>query len=313
MTVYYKGSGQYCYANSLAMALSKEEEYDPGYLECLTGVAISAFLTEDGLPFFSSKFNAPDKGINYALDHLGYNYTHYFSKIPDRFEGDKAFQELELLMENGPVIVGPVDMGKLVYIPNHAYLGGVDHYIVVHCVDRNNVFIHDPAGYPYMSLTRDEFMRAWKAESIEYKMGSYSIWGNFERIGPPSYKEQFLKADKQIKDNLLVEKSANVENVGPKSILKIAEIISKGNLSDSLKGHLSFFSLQLGARRCSDFSAFYKPFDKERCLIKDLQGLHFGSAHVALMRKNWKQVWEDLRMIADLEEQFQEKCMQVSV
>lgn len=81
MSVCYIGNGAYCYANSLAMLLSSVgADYDPGYLECLTAVAISAVsveTTQGPLPFFS--IGLPDQGVTVALQHLGYIYPRQHS------------------------------------------------------------------------------------------------------------------------------------------------------------------------------------------------------------------------------------------
>jgi hypothetical protein len=304
MTIFYRGSGQYCYANSLSMALqSLEEEYDPSYLECMTAVSISAFLTDDNMPFFSSKFNAPDKGINVALEHLGYDFHHYYCDSLEDIDGKQSFQKLEDLLTDGAVITGPLDMGKLVYLPNHPYLNGVDHYVTVYKVDQDNVYLHDPAGYPFMSITREQFLVAWRAESIEYRIGSFSMWGNFRKRMNTTRLEQFQKTEQHIKGNLLFEK--NKENVGPTAIRCLAEQLKDGNISDELRGHLSFFSFQLGAKRCSDFAGFYREYDQQKAEMKLQQGQTFGAAHVALMKEDWNELYSKLMQLAVIEEKFQ--------
>lgn len=79
MKISYVGSGEYCYANSLSMVLQSEgEQLRPEYLECLTCVGNSAFM-EGEIPFFSSYFNPPDRGISRALTILGYSFNHSYT------------------------------------------------------------------------------------------------------------------------------------------------------------------------------------------------------------------------------------------
>lgn len=307
MTIFYRGSGQYCYANSLSMALqSVGEEYDPSYLECMTAVSISAFIADDNMPFFSGKYNAPDKGINVALNHLGYDYQHYYCEPSEDFDGEESFQKLEELLTYGAVIAGPLDMGKLVYLPNHPYLNGVDHYVAIYQVDHELVYLHDPAGYPFMSITRQQYIEAWRAESISYRIGSFSMWGDFRKVSDTTRLEQFQKTEQHIKQTLFFEKKE--ENVGSNAIRALAEQLKNGDLTDALRGHLSFFSFQLGAKRCSDFATFYQPYDRQKAILKVEQGKTFGAAHVALMKEDWNQLYSKLLKIAELEEQFQTLC-----
>jgi len=243
-TPHYVGSGQYCYANSLAMILAEQgAEYDPGYLECLTCVSISAFWEPDGFPFLSSRYQSPDTGIHTALKHLGYAFEH---RLPASFE--EGLEGLSELLQYGSVLIGPVDMGELSYIPNRQALQGVDHFVCVYGLDETYAYLHDPAGYPCMTMPLAALKQAWRAENIEYRKGSYSGWGNIRRINVPDRDELFRLTDDKIASILILERKDRL-----------------GRLSDEMTGHLSFFSFQLGARRALDYARFYQPYDAETC------------------------------------------------
>ncbi len=63
----------YCYANSTAMLLSSiGEVVPPRLIEVLSGVGLGAFISADGLPFFSGLGGLPDEGISRALRILGF-------------------------------------------------------------------------------------------------------------------------------------------------------------------------------------------------------------------------------------------------
>jgi hypothetical protein len=304
----YIGSGQYCYANSLAMALSeKGDNYSPGYIECLTSGSISAFWEKDGLPFFSSYVNPPDVGLCVALKNLGYAYEHYYSDLKNPPEPKKLLQRL---LKHGPVIAGPVDLGKLYYEPNHEYLGGVDHYVLVYDQDDEFIYLHDPAGYPYINFPINDFVTAWEASTIDYRLGSFSAWGKIQREYQPSEKEIFEMTDLQIRNNLQREKTLNSHVItGPEAIRKLGETLRKNEITPELKAHLTFFSFQLGARRCSDYSAFYQRFDDVRSEIKREQGKSFGNAHTSFSKGDLERVYTALMKIADLEQSFQERTL----
>lgn len=298
----YIGSGQYCYANSLATVLGEKGHIaDPGLLEALTGVSISAFWQEEDLPFFSSYVNPPDKGINTALSSLGYKFEHHYGQ-----NGQESLQLLSQLLEKGSVLVGPVDMGELEYLPNRQFLGGVDHYITVFGIEEDAVFLHDPAGYPFMTLPLQTFMKAWKAETIGYRIGSFSMWEILGRAEEPKDEVLFSRTLDAIFRNLQAEKKLGSNLLtGADAIRKLAETIRTGQLSMDLRGHLSFFSFQLGARRCSDFSVFFKDFDSELAEMKQKQGQFFGHAHVAFIREDWESAFKWMMEIAAIEDVLQ--------
>ena len=55
--------------------------------------------------------------------------------------------KLETFLSNGPVVLGPLDMGHLIYNPNHTILYGVDHFVTVYALDSQYLYLHDPAGF----------------------------------------------------------------------------------------------------------------------------------------------------------------------
>lgn len=307
----YIGSGNYCYANSMAMVLqSYGYSYDPGYLECLTAVANSAFWTDSKSPviFFSSKFNSPDQGISLALRNLGFQFDEfYLNEDPPKQEF--VLSKLSDFLKNGPVIAGPLDMGKLTYIPYAKDLKGVDHYITVYEID-NYIHAHDPAGYPHIQIDVNDFLDAWKAEKINYRRGSFSMWGNIRKVAEPSLYETYLATNEAIKHFLSLEqKSEGSGLTGGKAIEKLAQLLLEVKLSPVQKGNLAYFSFPLSARRCNDYARFFEPYDADRSKIKYEQAKCFGKSQMYLMKQRWDQLYETLCDLADLEEEFQIKTI----
>jgi hypothetical protein len=292
----------------MAMALQKFGEYDPGYLECLTTVAVSAFLlTENGeeFIFFSSKFASPDKGISLALRNLGFLFEEKFYPQANRLTEHDALSVLQDWVQTGPVIVGPVDMGKLSYIPFHKDLNGVDHYVVVYELSGEHVFFHDPSGYPYTLMETHDFMKAWKATAISYKRGSFSMWGNLRVGARPEPLTVFSETDRVIAQYFVEEQRTADKSTGPCAIRRLADLVLCNELSPRQRGHLAYFSFPLAARRCGDFSRFYAPYDVERANIKREQGQCLGMVHSVFMKKDWQRVHYLLNHLADLEEEYQ--------
>ena len=99
-----------------------------------------------------------------ALNAIGWTST-----VSKGGDADEALARLVAASTNGPVWVGPVEMGHLHHQPEMTGPIGADHYVVVLDVDDERVLIHDPQGYPYAEVPIGDFMTAWRAETIELR------------------------------------------------------------------------------------------------------------------------------------------------
>ena len=295
----------YCYANSVAMALGAlGEAVDPGYVECMTAVAISAEWVQvpaGRLPFLSSPCTTPDRGINHTLEALGYSYLHQYGAA----DGRTALAQLRDFLAYDPVVVGPLDMGLLLYNPDYPYLTGADHYAVVYAVEDGWVRLHDPGGFPHAVMAEEDFLRAWKAETIAYKLGAYSLWGRFERRRHPTPDELFRATDARIAGQLRLEQERfPAGTTGPAVIRELAGQAGSG-LDGGVRIHLARFAFPVSARRCEDFARFYAPYDAERSALKKAQAECLGEAQSRLLSGDGAGLSRTLHRLADLEEQFQ--------
>ncbi|PNP45414.1 hypothetical protein TGAMA5MH_02637 [Trichoderma gamsii] len=84
-------------------------------------------------------------------------------------------------LQDGPVFVGPMEMGLLRYQPNARVATGADHYVVVLSVDNDMVEMHDPYGHPCATLPVKEFLTAWKTGSLGYGK-SYTTRTDFRQV-----------------------------------------------------------------------------------------------------------------------------------
>jgi hypothetical protein len=124
MTARYIGSGPYCYANCMAMALA--DGTDPGLLEVLTGSPFGLELLGGRRPLFNPLGWDPQIGIDTALDLLGWS-----CQRSDGGDADAALTRLRHAAGGGPVLAGPVEMGLLRHQPDAAGAIGADHYVMV--------------------------------------------------------------------------------------------------------------------------------------------------------------------------------------
>jgi hypothetical protein len=170
----YVGNGAYCYANSTAMLLATiGEQVSPGLIEVLSGVGLGAETPPGSSElWFNNLVAMPDYGISKALDILGFAYT-------ERAHEDGAtapLDELRAALEEGAVVLGPVDMGYLRYVPGHQHAAGADHFVMAYAIDEQHVALHDPAGFPHVALPLADLALAWRAERVPYRRGAYRSW-----------------------------------------------------------------------------------------------------------------------------------------
>lgn len=183
----YTGSGPYCYANSLVMSLGTlgTPAPSPSLVETLTGSPFGVQLLGGTVPLFDPYGWDPEIGLDDAVDLLGLRC--------DRTSGGSADEAMARLREacaRGPVLVGPVDMGLLLYHPGTPWgppgggnpYDGIDHYVVALAADDGTVLLHDPHGHPYATLPVPEFLASWRADAVEYTAEPYVMRAGFERV-----------------------------------------------------------------------------------------------------------------------------------
>lgn len=279
----YVGNASYCYANSTAMLLSSlGENISPSLIEVLTGVGLGTSIVKGKL-FFSHPNLEPDIGIMSAMRVLGFEAKmHVFT------EKDNPFPTLEKNLNKSPAILGPLEMYHLTYNPGYPRLKGVDHFVLVYQIKGNNVYLHDPAGFPYAFISREKLKKAWRAEGVRYKRGFYRY------ITEPKRKN---------KTNSIYENAI----CRFKDIYKNCEIISKiENISRSEINHFTHFALPLGARRALDFAGFFKqPLKK----LKQRQAKEFGKAQTYAMLHNIPKLKLKLNKIVHIEKQIKQRIL----
>lgn len=238
----YVGSGSYCYANSLAMILG---EFAPpaSAVEVLTGSPFGAQVERDGRPYFDPPGWDPDLGLDAAIELLGWTC--------ERSKGGSAEEALDRLRTAagaGPVLVGPVDVSLLRYHPwTTGEALGDDHWLVVLAVNDEHVLMHDPAGYPYVSLPLHLFLRAWEAEKVTVVDASYQLRSGFRRLREVSVEEA-------LRDSVTAAVSW-LSGPCTEAVRALAAEVDAG-LGAELRNHLTHFVVPLGARRLDDASTW---------------------------------------------------------
>ncbi|MBY3211788.1 hypothetical protein [Rhizobium laguerreae] len=274
----YVGSGPYCYANSFAMMLGVDAP-STVTIEFATSSPFGMQLLGGTLPFFDPYGWTPEAGFDAALDAMG-----WISAVTKSNSKEDALAQLELALSEGPVWVGPVEMGHLRHQPGMNGPIGADHYLVVLAVDDEGVRMHDPQGYPFSTLPLDDFLTAWRAETIDYG-DSFTMRTDFRRV-------QVVQEDDVIRASLpaalrwLSMKHPQHVSEGTVGNEEAAELLAgmiEGGCSDDLRGHLIHFAVRVGARRLADAATcLARVGGAEAAKIASNQALLIGSLQYPL-------------------------------
>lgn len=304
----YIGNGAYCYANSTAMLLSYiGEEIQPLLIEVLSGCSMGASLyKEKNILYFDNPTLLPDLGITKVLDILGFTSK---TKVFDNPE-DFPIEELKKDLEVSPAILGPLDMGFLVYNPNHTRQKGADHFVLAYEIEGSYLHLHDPAGFPHVFISLDELRESWKADELDlpYNKGYYRYIFSPKRIVKPSIEEIYTKGIsffRTIYKQSETEVDKNKIEVGSRAILLYATYVQRNGLNAGEKAHFTHFALPLGAKRASDYGHFFQPFNQELSELKFEQSSIFGTAHTCAMKEDWKLLAEVLTHLSEVEKRFE--------
>lgn len=243
----YVGSGPYCYSNSFAMLLGARSP-STAVIEVATGGPFGMQLIGGKLMFFDAYGWDPERGFDQALAAIGWTST-----VSKGGDADAALARLTAAVRQGPVWVGPVEMGHLHHQPEMTGPIGADHFVVALDVDDERVLVHDPHGYPYAEVPVADFMTAWRAETISYG-DPYTMRTGFVQVAEVSDADAIrsvipaaigwlsLRTDVEMPPGSLGNGAAAE---------RVAELVEAG-AGDGLREHLMYFAIRVGARRLSD-------------------------------------------------------------
>jgi hypothetical protein len=280
MSLPYIGSGPYCYSNSVAMMLGAAAP-SPAEIEVIGGGPFGMMLLGGDLPFFSPYAWEPDCGIDLALGFLGWECR--------RVAGEDAATARVLLREavaEGPVLVGPVEMGLLRHQPEMRGAMGADHWVVVIAIEEDMVVMHDPHGFPYATLPLDEFTEAWRAELVDWADPPFVMRSHFVQVRDVSVddavRESLPNAVRLLRNEF--DTPTPPGTVGTATGMeRLAQMVEQG-LPPNVHGHLVHFAVRSGARRLNDAAVLLARLGEGRASkIATGQARDLGSLQFALV------------------------------
>ena len=297
----YFGDVSLCYSYSLAMALDGYGyDFKADFLEAIMvmGNGASIVKEDDQHPLVFFDNGMPDLSISHSLKILGFDYEDFYLKDGAEVDLEEIKRKLETFLSNGPVVLGPLDMGHLTYNPNHTILYGVDHFVTVYALDGQYLYLHDPAGFACMKVTFNDIIEAWKAEAIDYKRGSYSMWGNFKKVKSPSQTEIYQETARIMKNRYLNGQSGVLECY--------AKAVAENGLNTEQKQLHQYFSFKLAAVRNLYLSKFLKDHNPEGTRLKEELATLFGQAHLSCLKENYQELSHLLYQIAEVDGLFKD-------
>ena len=297
----YFGDVSLCYSYSLAMALDGYGyDFKADFLEAIMvmGNGASIVKEDDQHPLVFFDNGMPDLSISHSLKILGFDYEDFYLKDGAEVNLEEIKRKLETFLFNGPVVLGPLDMGHLSYNPNHTILYGVDHFVTVYDIDDQYLYLHDPAGFACMKVAFNDILEAWKAEAIDYKRGAYSMWGNFKKVKSPSQTEIYQETARIMKNRYLNGKNGILECY--------AKAVAENGLNAEQKQLHQYFSFKLAAVRNLYLSKFLKDHNSKGARLKEELATLFGQAHLSCLKEDYQELSHLLYQIAEVDGLFKD-------
>jgi hypothetical protein len=288
VTYIYSGNSPLCFSNSLLMCLTATGAKglpDVGLIECSTLLAFgSAYLDipPAGLYLPDSAMNDPDSGVTRAIAALGFD-----CETTDGGSGPEALSRLRAALEDGPVLVGPLDMGLLPHLTFAAR--GSDHFVTALEYDDSaggDLVLHDPHLYPYARIPAAELLPAWQAEAVGYARTTYRMRSRFVR-------RRDVDTGTLVADTLphalryVAAEPSPAHATGSAAVERLRAELARGP-NEGVRMHLAMFALPLGARRSIEASRFFAMAGAdELAAVYDRRSRLFGRAVYPATRRKW--------------------------
>lgn len=157
--------------------------------DAMTGVPFGVKTLPDDANRLLTPWLDPDRGLDVALDALGVQFEVVFWQL-----GADACSALERLREwssQGPVLLGPLDMGYLPYSFHGQIYRGCDHYVVVLGWEDHRIAIRDSEGFDMVWLPCEDVVKAWRGDSIPEGRGAFVMRRVLPAV-PPLPASRFL-------------------------------------------------------------------------------------------------------------------------
>lgn len=299
--VTYVGNGPYCISNSLAMILGVNGP-SPAVLQFAISFGFGMQVSRENLAFFDPYGWQPIPCVDTALRSSGWQSTLVTGK-----DDNDALERLTQALKNGPVFVGPVEMGYLTYHSGNRAAIGADHYLVVIGLEGGHVRVHDPHGFPNATISVSDFVEAWRTvDKIDYG-GPYMMRTDFRRVEKVAEEEVIRRSIPHARRYLAAAGYKGIPSgfyANGEAAVHLADIVEK-DCSEELRGHLIYFAVRAGARGLADAATCLSRvgYHASACIMAK-QARLIGSLQLPLVIRDFTTAAASLRELAPTYEQL---------
>jgi len=306
MVAAYTGNGAYCFSNALHMSLlaagaDAATLPESWFVECLTAMPFGRWFSPEGPSFGINApgWNSERDGLPLAIEALGWRCR--------TWQGGSADEALERLREAlavGPAWLGPVDFGYLSYRRGARGMAGFDHHVVGLALADESLLLHDPAGCPYAVLPIADLLDAWRADSIGWKLGSYTLRSHFEPERAPTRAEMIARVLPAVRANVHRQAGRPEHTAGHRALRALAAVLRDGPPED-LERRLIVFSLPTAARRAVDAARFLAEAGlPSAASAMGREAVLWGRSCSAVARRDWPGAADLVERLADAEQEL---------
>ena len=162
-----------CHTQALLSAFDLPYDVTPAEFELLTTVPFGVRAVPSDPTRLVAPMLDPDVGLDRAFTLLGVECDAVWRTDSDEAE---ALASLCRWLRVGPVLLGPLDLGKLGYHFAGSTLHGCDHYCVAIGHECGHTFLlRDPEGADLVRVSSVDLVRAWRAEDVPEGRGSFAM------------------------------------------------------------------------------------------------------------------------------------------
>jgi hypothetical protein len=179
-------------------------------------------------------------------------------------------------------------MGLLRHVPGMTGPIGSDHFVAVLEADDTLVRFHDPYGCPYATLPTQDFLAAWRADTITfYHAEPYTMRGDFQQIREITTEAALHAALPGAvawlrgRDDLAVPPGTIG---GAAAVHRLADLVTDG-LDPETHDHLTHFAIRVRARRLTDAATALISLGRDEAAIIATQQARLGRQPSARLRQ----------------------------
>ncbi|MCT4688881.1 hypothetical protein [Vallitalea sp.] len=234
----YHGNYTYCGTYAIYDLIQSNLKISMNKFEIITSVPFGIVHNPDYPHRIISPYVDPTIGLNKAAKILNIDLKTYQSD-----EKEEMYSKLVECIQKGAVLIGPVNMAKLNYLPQPRIYNKVPHYIVLYKLKNNKFFLNDSEGLIGYYINKDELMDIWNGHDI-YEAKKLFNMRTIENYGKEPNEEQLvMKSIINCQTNLL---NACKEGQGPYVFLKLWDMIK--NTGKKYYNYI-FFDLEIFIQR----------------------------------------------------------------